>query len=176
MHKLLVTLGIVALTTTTQAATVTSLNAVSFIAGLMDGVIHKDNLQELQQCLTNVEHVALEVEEIYAAFTSLSLLGIAKAIEDLEDIATYIAVEGQQCESIIPDVDRFRKWAAIFTTPGELMTRLAMNVPAHFNEILVDVQEANIDYEKGDFFECGENLGEAMVLAVGQAELTEDIF
>ena len=53
------------------------------------------------------------------------------------------------------------------------MARLSTNLPAHFNEILVDFQEANIDYDSGKFFDFGENLGEAMVLAVGQANSAE---
>ena len=48
MHKLLVTLGLVAttFTATTQALTVE--NTVEIVAGIMDGVIHKDNLQEIK--------------------------------------------------------------------------------------------------------------------------------
>lgn len=51
------------------------------------------------------------------------------------------------------------------------MEKLTMNLPAHFNEILVDIQEAKTDYKKQDYFEFGENLGEVLVLAVGQSPM-----
>lgn len=50
------------------------------------------------------------------------------------------------------------------------MYALANNVPAHFNEIMADIQQANIEIQRGNYFEYGQNIGEVLVLAVGQAK------
>ena len=56
--------------------------------------------------------------------------------------------------------------------PADLETRLATNLPAHLNEIMVDVEEASLDISNGNFFDAGENFGEVLVLSVGQVTQT----
>ena len=48
-----------------------------------------------------------------------------------------------------------------------MTSRLLTNVPAHFNEIYADVEEAREDLNHEDYFGYGENIGEVLVLAVG---------
>ena len=122
--------------------------------------------------MTNVDTVTHQIEDIIKDFKSLSISGIFKGIEELGTFAAYIPVEFQQCEGIRPDIDRFSNWAKIFTHPSDLLVRLETNLPAHLNEIMVDVQAANLACDQGHYFDCGENYGEVLVLAVGQVTQT----
>lgn len=56
----------------------------------------------------------------------------------------------------------------MFTRPEELYQKLTTNIPSHFTEIWDDIQDANTQLKNGDYFKYGEDLGESMVLAVGQ--------
>ena len=60
----------------TQAVNITASEAVDFVAGVMDGVILKDNLKEIKQCITNVDTVKTEVETIIDGIKSLSVTGV----------------------------------------------------------------------------------------------------
>ena len=122
----------------------------------------------MRACITGVEVVTEQIETIAKDFKSLTLYGIFAGIEELAAFAAEIPVHFQQCEGIRPDIDRFEAWAKIFLQPSNLITALETNLPAHLNEIMVDIQAANQDYEQGNFFDYGENLGEVLVLAVGQ--------
>lgn len=156
----------------TQAVNITTSEAVDFVAGVIDGVILKDNLKEIKQCITNVDTVKSEVETIINGFESLTVIGITEAIETFAKLASEVPVDFQQCEGIRPDLDRFKLWAEIFLHPTDLETRLVTNLPAHLNEIMADVEEAQLDISNGNFFDAGENFGEVLVLAVGQVTQT----
>ena len=50
--------------------------------------------------MTNVEHVAEEIEEIASEFKKMTLFSILEGIKELADFISYIPVEFQQCEGI----------------------------------------------------------------------------
>ncbi len=50
------------------------------------------------------------------------------------------------------DIALFRKWAKIFVCPLLLYQRLMHNVPAHFSEIWADIQDANKNLRRRDYW------------------------
>ncbi|CDW71791.1 UNKNOWN [Stylonychia lemnae] len=147
---------------------ITAEQAVEVIAGIMDGVILKDDLKELSQCMTDVQDDTDSINQIANDFSSLTLTGILSGIEEFRNLMIKLRGDLTTCECIRPDVDKFLRWGEIFIEPSILVQQLENNLPAHLNEIISDIQAANADYTQQNFFEFGENIGEALVLAVGQ--------
>ncbi|CDW78581.1 UNKNOWN [Stylonychia lemnae] len=166
MNKLAITLVISSILVSVQAISVNETIAV--VAGLLDGVIKKDDLKELTTCMTDVDDVSKSVETIYSDLSSMTMTGLLSGLEEAAKLVAFLPRDFQQCEGIRPDIDRFTKFASVFIHPSDLIQRLETNLPAHLNEIMSDVQAANQDYTEAKFFDFGENLGEVLVLAVGQ--------
>ena len=59
MHKSLLTLCLGALLIQTSFA-LTGSEVIEIVAGIMDGVIHKDDLHELQQCMVGADQLTQE--------------------------------------------------------------------------------------------------------------------
>ncbi len=78
----------------------------------------------------------------------------------------------KDCEGMKDDVYLFGKWAKIFSSPQLLYQRLMHNMPAHFTEIWVDIQDANKYLRSREYESYGESIGDALVLAVGQVTET----
>lgn len=146
MNKFLSVLTLAALLSISAVQALTAEQTVEIIAGIMDGVILKDNLVEIKTCITDVDTVTKEVEDIAADFEKMSIYGIFSGIKELGTLLSQFSGFLNQCESIKPDVQLFEKWASVFIHPTELIAKLATNLPAHLNEILPDIQEANKDY------------------------------
>ena len=140
----------------------------------MKGVIEKDNLEELKQCMNDADELAVMIEEIQEDLRSKDLFKMFEGIKLLGEVITMVPEKLRECEEIRSDVKKFEEWGMIFTKPKELSERLLRNMPEHFKEILQLIEDANQEIKKGDYFKYGEDIGEALVLAVGTVEDISD--
>jgi hypothetical protein len=58
-------------------------SVVQVVAGLMQGIIQKDDLKEIQQCLTNAQTLETEVLKAAADFSEGSITGIISGIKEI---------------------------------------------------------------------------------------------
>jgi len=137
MYKLLITLVLSSFVFHTQSIALNE--TVAAVAGLMDGIIQKDDLKELTACMTDVDAVSLSIETIYSDLKSMTVEGLLSGLEEAAKLVSFLPRDLHQCESIRPDIDRFTKFASVFIHPSDLATRLENNLPAHLNEIMSDV-------------------------------------
>ena len=143
-------------------------NVVEIIAGIMDGVIHKDDLAELQQCMTGADSLTDEFETAVADFEQGGISGITGGIMEISTIFNELPQDLGNCVSIQDDLSKLGDQLKIFLQPTLLIKTVSYNLVWYFSEINGDISAALADYNNQDFFGFGEQLGEALVLATKQ--------
>lgn len=63
----------------------------------MDGVIHKNNLKEIKQCMKNVDNFSAEIEEIIRHFSEGTMFGIMEGIKLLAELMKTVPEAMKQC-------------------------------------------------------------------------------
>ena len=124
-------LSILSLHASTSLA-ITGEQAIEVVAGIMKGVIEKDNLEELKKCMNDADQIAVLIEEVQEDLSSKDLFKMFEGIKLLGEVISMVPVKLKDCETIKPDVEKFEEWAMVFTRPKELSERLLRNLPKHF--------------------------------------------
>ena len=141
-------------------------DAIAALAGFMTAVVKIDNLKEIQTCAVDGDLLVTDVENLIADIESLSFKGFMKAIETTGKIygeAPYIL---RECENLQDDLNVVKSQAAIFLNLSELTERITKNYVWHYTEIMNAMDTANTDAAAGDYFGFGENLGDAVFIAL----------
>ena len=143
-------------------------DVVTIVAGIMDGVIHKDDLAELQTCMTGADSLTDEFESAVADFEAGGIQGITQGIMEVAQIFNDLPQDLGNCVSISDDLSKLGDQLKIFLQPTLLIKTVSYNLVWHYSEINGDIQTALTDYNSMDYFGFGEQLGEALVLATQQ--------
>ncbi|CDW72936.1 UNKNOWN [Stylonychia lemnae] len=143
---------------------------ISIIAGFLEGIVEQDHLSDLQECLQDSEELTEQLEEIQNDLESRNINAMFDGLKLIGKLVLSLPSQLKDCEKIKDDLEQFKKWAEVFTKPQELYVQLMKNIPAHFTEIWDDIQDANTQYQNGDYYKYGKDLGDSMVLAVGQVQ------
>lgn len=143
---------------------------ISIIAGLINGVIEKDHLQDIQECLSENEEITDLLSEIRTDLESKNINAMFEGLRLVGKLIINVPAQLSKCENVTEDLKEFKEWAKIFTQPDKLYNSLMTNLPTHFTQIWDDIQDANEHFKNGSFYEYGRDLGESMVLAVGKVE------
>ena len=155
---------------TSQAIPVTGV--AEAIAGLMNGIIQVDDLTEIQQCIQNSESLATDIEAAIADFKEGNFQGIIQGVEKVGSIITELPTDLSNCENIQGDITKLEQWATIFEHPTELAEQVAENLLEHYNTIFGDISTGLADYNKGDYFDFGDEIGTAVLTAIGTSSST----
>ena len=140
--------------------------AIATLAGFMTAIVQKDNLKEIQTCAVDGDTLVSDVENMIADVESLSFSGFFKAIEMTGKIygeAPYIL---RECKNIQDDLNTLKTQAAIFTDIPKLTERITKNYVWHYTEIMTAIHTANTEAAEGDYFGFGENIGDAVFIAL----------
>jgi len=65
MQKSLIAIALIALCFSSAAATFDGEDVVLIVAGLIEGIVHKDDLDYLQSCMTDTESLVVDSLGIY---------------------------------------------------------------------------------------------------------------
>ena len=81
-----------------------------FVSGLIFGLIQKNDLQKIQQCLTDADSIADKLTNVIAEFKAGDVADIIKAIGDIGGIIEGLPNDLQDCKDMQPDIQRIEKW------------------------------------------------------------------
>ena len=164
--SLLLSLTISALFMSTQAITAAGVGEI--IAGIMDGVIQKDDLKEIQACLVGGDNLSVNIENAVADFKEGDLAGTAEGFMEIQQFVTKLPAAIGTCEEIRDDLNKFAEWAVIFIEPTVFIKTVSSNLVWNYFEIHSDIEEAITDFDKQDYFDFGLKIGEALVIVTKQ--------
>jgi hypothetical protein len=164
MNKLFTLVVVSTLALSTYALDVSQ--AVAVLAGFMTAIVQKDSLKEIQTCAVDGDLLVTDAENLISDVESLSFSGFFKAIQLTGKIygeAPYIL---RECENLKDDLNTIKTQAEIFTNIGELTERITKNYVWHYTEIMTAINTANTDAAAGNYFGFGENIGDAVFIAL----------
>ena len=118
--------------------------------------------------MVGADQLTQEFENAVADFEEGGITGYTNGIMEIGKIFNELPQDLGNCEAISDDLSKLGDWAKIFLHPIDLAKIVSYNLVWNYNEINSDIQAAMIDYNEEKYFEFGENLGEALVLATKQ--------
>ena len=149
-----------------------------FIAGLIFGMIQKDDLPEIQKCLTNAETLEQEITNAISDFSKGDLQDIIKAVEEVGHIIQELPQDLADCQDMQQDIQRIENWAQIFKHPTQLVATLTKNLLANWSAVFADVGKTEKDWTAADYYDAGDDVADILVLSLGkpsEAPKYEDI-
>ena len=140
-----------------------------FGAGLVEGLIMKDNLPEMQKCLGDAEAIAPEVQKIANELAKGDMSDIVQGIKDAIDLVKKIPTEYDECKNVQDDLTKLKKWQDEFTSAsGE--AKIVENVMMNWSTIQSDIGTINQDMQQGQYVEAGDTAADVVILALGKIE------
>ena len=142
--------------------------AQEMIAGLIDGLISKDDLPELQKCLKNAESLEVELTNVIADLEKGDLESIIKAAQEVGQIIKEVPEDLAECKDIQDDVTKLEAWADLFKHPTQLVQTIFQNVVSNMGPVQADIATLTSDYSSAKYFNVGEDIADITILALGQ--------
>ena len=143
----------------------TGQDVIKITAGMIEGVVHKDDLNVLQNCFQDADSLTGDFQQMVTDFKTGGVSGLSNGIQVMAKILQELPNDLQTCQSIEDDLTKMGQWAEIFVHPVALMKRVSYNLLWHFSEINGDIQLALQDWDANKFYEFGEQVGETLVFA-----------
>ena len=146
-----------------------------FVAGMIYGLIEKDDLPEIQKCMKNADTLELEITEAFADFSKGDFQDILKAVQEVGEIVKEVPADLADCEGMDADLAKIEAWAAIFTNPAKLVSTLTKNLLANWKQVSADITTTNSDWGNAKYYSAGQDVADVIILSVGPISEGEEI-
>ena len=165
---ILALLGAVALCShQTTAQNFTAGDVIEMFAGVMNGIVHEDHLNYLLGCMNGTEAIVTDVEDAVQEFSQGTFWSITEGILDIKQLIVDIPFTITNCGDIPQDFEKLGNFFSIFGNMTLLTQRVTYNLIWYYSDIMMDVNAALAFYGNEDYFNFGDKLGDALVLACG---------
>ena len=136
-------------------------------AGVMNGIVHEDHLNYLLGCMNGTEKIVTDVEDAVHEFSQGTFWSVTAGILDLKMLIVDIPLTITNCGDIPQDFTKLFNFFTIFGNMTLLTQRVTYNMIWYYSDIMVDVNAAIAFYVAEDFYNFGDKVGDALVLACG---------
>ena len=141
--------------------------AEEFLGGIIFGLIQKDDLKNIETCLTDGEAVEKQVNEAVEDFMKGDLQDILAGITVLGALIQDLPKDLGDCQAMQGDIARIEKWGEIFTNPTQLMQTVVENLLKNYGTIFGDITKTSGDIAKADYYTAGTDIADVLVLTLG---------
>ena len=142
--------------------------AEEFIGGILFGLIQKDDLKAIEQCLTDGDQVEKEVNEAIQDFMKGDVASILAGVEVIGTLLTELPEDLKDCQDVQGDLTRITNWLSdLVADPVKLAQLLATNVIKNFSKITADINDTSADIAKADYYDAGVEVADIVTLAIG---------
>ena len=146
---------------------ITGGDVISIFAGVMNGIVHEDHLDYLLGCMNGTEALVADVESAVADFESGGFWGITEGILEIKQFIADLPPTISNCGGIPDDFAKLGKFFSIFGNFTLLEERVTYNMLWYYSDVYNDVGQALTYWNQGDYFDFGDKLGDALVMACG---------
>merc|ERR1711934_36812 len=143
------------------------------LAGFINGMVDKDDLPELQKCMTNAEDVASTCTDIFNKIMSGDQNNITAALVEAVTLASQLPTDLQNCENASGDLTKIKDWIV-----NQDVTKITENVISNIANITMDINTITSDIQNDNYTDAGFQAADLLILALGQinnATLHEEI-
>jgi len=137
---------------------------VEFVAGLVEGIIQENHLDTIQTCVTDVDTIVPQVEE---------LIGDIKGGHKIKAAALAKKIVGElpntlsTCEAMGPQLKQLEQWATVFENPKTVVEDITKAMVLHHKQIEADISTVKTDWNAGQYYQSGKAAGDILYIAVG---------
>ena len=150
-----------------QAVAFDGVDVIKVFAGVMDGILHTDNLNYLLGCMNGTDSLVVDVEDMVTHFKQGGSIGIGEGIMDIGKFLQDLPPTVYYCGGIPGDFTRLGNFFSIFGNPTLLAQRISYNLLWYYSDINRNISEAIAHWDAAEYYEFGKSTGNAMVLALG---------
>ena len=152
----------------TKALNMTIDDTIHFMAGVMYGIVQEDHVDYFIGCVNGTEALVTDVETMIEDFMLPTFWDIMDGINEIKKfIFVDLPPTIENCGDIPEDFTKLGQFFSIFGNSTLLTQRLEYNLLWYYSDIMTDVNAALTFYNQGQYFNFGDKIGEALVLAVG---------
>jgi len=146
-----------------------------FAAGFVYGMVGDNHLKEFETCFQSSEQLMPYINDF---ISDLEAFHIISAFENFEKFLFHFQMDVQPCKgkALTDDVAAIEQWAAIFKEPTTLVETLGKHWLIHQKAIKKDIASEKADWSAKKYFKAGNDIADAITLAVGPIEKEEDEF
>lgn len=148
----------------------TSLQYNEMLAGIVYGVIDKNDATQIEACIADGKTEAVLG---FTAFTELLSGHWLTAFETLGNVVINLPSLMGDCTTIQADVVELESWATVFLTPAELPSTIKSNVTHNLIKLTNDVRKAKNDWANEELFQFGAEIGTMLVIATQTDSVAE---
>eukprot|EP00356_Strombidium_inclinatum_P002405 CAMPEP_0170479686 /NCGR_PEP_ID=MMETSP0208-20121228/826_1 /TAXON_ID=197538 /ORGANISM="Strombidium inclinatum, Strain S3" /LENGTH=176 /DNA_ID=CAMNT_0010752127 /DNA_START=16 /DNA_END=546 /DNA_ORIENTATION=+ len=138
-----------------------------FTAGLIYGLVQKDDLKEIEQCMTDGSSLANELDEAIVDFKKKTAVDIIKGIEKVGEMIEQFPQDLGDCKSMQGDIKRIEHWANIFLHPIKLIETIVKNSVKHPKQLTHDLFKFTYDLGAQDFYTMGDDVADMLIITLG---------
>merc|ERR1712046_438265 len=142
--------------------------AEEMVAGLIQGLIQKDDLPDLQKCMKNAESLEVELTGVIADLEKGDLQDIIKAAQEVGQIIKEVPVDLADCKDIQGDLTKIENWGKQLANPVTLAESLTKNIIANWGPVQADIGALTKDYSASQYFKAGGDIADVTILALGK--------
>ena len=144
------------------------LQAEEFVAGILFGLIQKDDLKYIQTCLTDADTVEEQVNDAISDFMKGDISSILAGIEVVGTLLTELPADLKDCEDMQGDLTRISAWVSgLIADPVKLAELLTTNIIRNFAKITGDINSTSADIVKADYYTAGSDIADIVILTLG---------
>jgi hypothetical protein len=153
---------------TSQAHNMTIDDAVHVMAGVMYGIVEEDHVDYFIGCVNGTEALVTDIETMIEDFMLPTFWDIMDVINEIKKfIFVDLPPTIENCGDIPEDFHKLGQFFSVFGNTTLLTQRLEYNLLWYYSDIMAHVNAALTFYSEGQYFNFGDKIGEALVLAVG---------
>ncbi len=91
---------------------------VEIVKGFLKGAIEAEGFNDIETCITDVEHVVSDAETAFTDFESKDVHKIVDGFKQLVDLMRTLKSGMQDCSSLKADWQKLEDMAAVFSSPS----------------------------------------------------------
>ena len=138
-----------------------------FIAGLVFGLVQKDDLKLIETCLKDGDTLTKEVTIALQDFAKKDLQDILAGVSEIGVVLQQLPQDLGDCTGMQPDIQRIENWAQIFKDPKLLIQTVTSNIIKNYKEITTDIASTYSDIQAQNFYNAGVDIADLMIANLG---------
>jgi len=133
-----------------------------FVAGVVEGFVHKNDLTEIEGCLTNAKTLEGEIKVIVQDLSTHGVSQIEDAVMKIVTLVQQIPDALKNCKGIHGDIQKIKTWAQNIDT-----SKIPFHVIEHHTVIMNDVETITTDFKNNKYFDAGEQVAAIAIEVLG---------
>ena len=139
----------------------------NYMAGLIDGLIQKDDLKYLQQCMQDTQALSFELNDALNKISKFDTADITAGITELGQMMAQMPKDLEHCTEMQADILRIERWAYPFMWPQYLIPTITINVIKNYQILVKDITDLDKALAIDDMKTVGKDVASIMIDVFG---------